>query len=329
MKRILVYSHDTYGLGNIRRTLTIAEHMIEAYDDVSILIVSGSPMLHAFRVTPRLDYVKLPCLTRLTGGGYGVKALGLSYEATIRMRSRLLTATVAEYRPDVIVVDKKPFGVDEELADALDLAHRGPDRPRLALLLRDILDAPHKTAAIWRKNGYYEAVRRYYDTVLVLGTASVFDLSAEYDFPPDCAHRVQYCGYLRRRPGLRSREEVRAELGVVPGAAFVLLTPGGGEDGAALARTYLVGLAAEGGLAGAAPGGVRTLLVTGPEMARTEQDELRRRAGLLDGVDMLEFTADLLSYVGAADLLVSMGGYNTVCELLSARRRAVVVPRVR
>ncbi|TLY79434.1 MAG: glycosyltransferase, partial [Gammaproteobacteria bacterium] len=58
---MLVYSHDTFGLGNIKRMLEISKHLVAAYGNVSVLIISGSPMLHAFRIPPRIDYIKLPC----------------------------------------------------------------------------------------------------------------------------------------------------------------------------------------------------------------------------------------------------------------------------
>ena len=36
----------------------------------------------------------------------------------------------------------------------------------------------------------------------------------------------------------------------------------------------------------------------------------------------------MMSLMAAADVVVAMGGYNTVCELLTLRKRAVVVPRI-
>src|SRR5262245_28669767 len=85
MKRVLVYSHDTYGLGNLRRMLSICEHITEAIPDVAILLISGSPMAHGFRLPPRFDYVKLPCLTRVERERYGVKFLGIPLDQVMQM----------------------------------------------------------------------------------------------------------------------------------------------------------------------------------------------------------------------------------------------------
>ena len=42
-----------------------------------------------------------------------------------------------------------------------------------------------------------------------------------------------------------------------------------------------------------------------------------------------EFTDDLMSYMSAADVVVAMGGYNTLCEILTVGKPSIVVPRVR
>jgi predicted glycosyltransferase len=36
----------------------------------------------------------------------------------------------------------------------------------------------------------------------------------------------------------------------------------------------------------------------------------------------------MVTLMAAADLIVSMAGYNTICEILSLRRKAIVIPRV-
>ena len=120
MKRILIYSHDTFGLGNIRRMLEVARHLVQSSPEVSVLVVTGSPMLHAFRIPQRVDYVKLPCLSRNVEGHYGARYLDLTLAATVRLRANIIRSTIADFEPDLILVDKKPFGVEDELAGALE-----------------------------------------------------------------------------------------------------------------------------------------------------------------------------------------------------------------
>lgn len=322
MKRILVYSHDTFGLGNIRRMLAIATHLVETQEELSVLIVSGSPMLHAFRIPPRIDYLKLPCLARNPSGEYGVKFLDMPFDATVRLRTNLLVSALIDFDPDLVLVDKKPLGVGNELAPALELLQRRGRCPRLVLLLRDILDSPETTRAVWSKNGYFDAIDRYYDQVLVVGSESIFDLATEYDFPEETRRKVRYCGYLRRtRHG--SGAALRSTF-AMPEEPLVLVTAGGGEDGVRLMSTYAQALDRM-----AAHGGVRSVMVCGPEMAATERNAIRRKLAGRTDVHVLEFSDDMLGLMEASDLVVSMSGYNTVCELLSLRKRAILVPRVR
>ena len=324
MKKILIYSHDTFGLGNIRRMLEVARHLVESSTEVSVLVITGSPMLHAFRIPPRIDYVKLPCLSRNVEGRYASRSLDLSLDATVRLRANMIRSVIADFVPDLILVDKKPFGVEDELAGALSALPDAARRPKLVLLLRDILDSAESTTRVWRKNGYYEAIDAYYDQVLVVGCPEVFDLRAEYAFPPFAAAKVQFCGYIARQPGRTPRDEARRALGVHGREPLVLVTPGGGEDGHALMSTTLDALAcmphAE---------RPRTHLVCGPEMNEVRRADVHARARLLSNVSVQDFCDDMMSVMGAADVVLAMGGYNTVCELLTCARRALLVPRVK
>src|SRR5205814_4441799 len=241
LKRILVYSHDTFGLGNIKRMLEISKHLVATYSDVSVLIISGSPMVHAFRISPRIDYIKLPCLTRTLDGVYDVKFLGLRYDDTIRLRATLITNARLDFAPDLILVDKKPFGVSNELAPGLRLLHGRGALPKVVLLLRDILDDQETTTATWERNRYHDAVRSFYDRILVVGSPEIFNLATEYKFPASSGSKLQFCGYLRRDRGLRTREQIRGELGVHD-EHLVLVTGGGGEDGYQLLANYVHGL---------------------------------------------------------------------------------------
>lgn len=323
MKRIIIYSHDTYGLGNIRRMLAIAESIQSGFSDASILLVSGSPMIHAFRLSPGIDYVKLPCLSRGASESYRPKTLRISRNRIFKLRADLIRNTVLNFEPDLILVDKKPLGVGNELAPTLTELRSLAKRPKLALILRDILDKPEKTIPIWTSNRYHDVIRDLYDRVLVLGSTDVFNAVEEYAFPPSSAEKTFFCGYTNRAGLQRPRPEVRQELGI-NGGRMVLATTGGGEDGARL--TYEVLRTAE------QLGGEfaeHCVVFLGPEMPERHADQFRSWGSELPSVTVKSFSNDLVSYLGAADAVVSMGGYNTVAEILSVAVPAVIVPRTR
>jgi len=323
-RQLLVYSHDTFGLGNIRRMLSICQHLSNSFPDISILFISGSPMIHSFRIPDRLDYIKLPCLRRDEHECLSVKYLKTEINEIMRLRSDLILAAIANFKPSVLLVDKKPYGVKDELRGALRYLKTYLPDTKVVLVLRDILDSPEVTTKLWEKNRYYEAVQSLYDLVFLLGQPEVFNASEEYRFPASVSEKVRFCGYTRREAGRKSRDMIRKELQLHNEEKLILVTPGGGEDGYHLLETYISALECM-----PADFHARSLIISGPGMPQPQRKQLYQASAKYPHVMIFEFTDEFMSYLDAADVVISMGGYNTICEILSLRKRAIVVPRVR
>src|SRR6185369_11597709 len=88
--KILLYSHDTFGLGNIRRTLLLTQDLTRLYPKAAILVVTGSPMIHAFRIPEGVDYIKLPCLDRVDAERYQPRFLYDCAEEVRQTRGAIL-----------------------------------------------------------------------------------------------------------------------------------------------------------------------------------------------------------------------------------------------
>jgi predicted glycosyltransferase len=322
--KLLVYSHDAYGLGNICRMLAICRHLLETIPNLSILVLSGSPMLHSFRLPAGLDYLKLPCLHRDENGDLSAKYLKLDMEQTVKLRRNLIRIAALNFRPDVVLVDKKPYGLQDELKKTIETLRIVSPETKWILLLRDILDAPAKTVAEWHLLDSYRAVEQFYHRVLVVGTPEVFDTCAEYQFSPEILSKSVSCGYIRRQQTSKDTELLRQELKLAPGVRCVLVTAGGGEDGYPLIHAYLEGLAR---LPADYP--LKSLVVCGPEMPRTEREKLFQIAKQYTQVTISEFTDDLMSYIEVVEAVVAMGGYNTFCEILTAQKPSIIIPRVK
>jgi predicted glycosyltransferase len=311
--KILLYSHDTFGLGNIRRTLLLAEELKNQYEGAAILIVTGSPMIQSFRIPAGVDYVKLPCLDRTDSERYEPRFLQQCADEVKRTRGAILRNTVLGFDPDLMIVDKRAAGVDGELLPALRALRESGSIAKLVLGVRDILDAPERTRATLKNNGSFEIIEEFYDEVWIYGSRSIFDAVKEYDFPESVARITHFCGYLKRPTAQPARDA---------GPPRVLVTTGGGGDGLALIRTYLEGLAEL-----PRSTALRTTVVFGPQMSPGDREGLLKQFGYLADVSFLDFEADLAERYAAADVVVSLAGYNTVCELLSFAHRAILVPR--
>ncbi|MEL7245042.1 MAG: glycosyltransferase [Cyanobacteria bacterium J06573_2] len=323
--RIIVYSHDAFGLGNIRRMLAICEHLLSEIPELSILLLSGSPMLQGFRLPKGLDYIKLPCVNRGNTGQVAVKYLGMDVDEIVKLRSELIFSAAVNFQPDLFLVDKKPYGIKNELAATVKYLHSNLPKTKLVLLLRDILNKPEQTVSEWQKNDYCEIIEKFYKLLLVVGSQKVFDFCHEYKLPTQLADKTRFCGYIRRPDGRIPSSMIRQELQLKAKEKFVLVTPGGGEDGYLLVKTYLQGQE----LLKQNQPQVKSLIFCGPEMPKAHKQELYQIAANYPQVEFREFSNDVMSYVSAADAVVSMGGYNTICEILSAAKPAVIVPRIK
>ena len=61
-------------------------------------------------------------------------------------------------------------------------------------------------------------------------------------------------------------------------------------------------------------------------MRKRDREKLKKRARVY-GIKTLPFHPRLEELIQAADLVISMGGYNTICEILTQQTPALIIPR--
>src|ERR1700674_1083572 len=97
--RILIYSHDTFGLGHLRRCRAIAHALVEHDKELSVLILSGSPIIGSFDFLARVDFVRVPGVIKLRNGDYAPLNLYIDIEKTLQIRSSIIHHTAAIFDP--------------------------------------------------------------------------------------------------------------------------------------------------------------------------------------------------------------------------------------
>ena len=213
-----------------------------------------------------------------------------------------------------MIVDKEPFGLHDELKPTLSfLKSHGCV---LALGLRDVMDAPHLLEAEWARKGMVAKIETFFDQLWVYGPQDFYDPLEGMSVPHSIRNRVQWTGYLHRDiPGLASRGPVS-----MPHDGL-LVTAGGGGDGADLFRQVVGAYAHDPSLA------MPALLVLGPFMSTEDRDDIRRRAIAIPALSIVDFDNRMEALMDECAAVVSMGGYNTFCEILSLGKNALLVPR--
>jgi predicted glycosyltransferase len=315
--RVLIYSHDTYGLGHLRRSILIAEGLAEARDAPSVLIATGSPHAQAFDLPPRCDTLKLPAVTKSKAGHYRPRRLKIPLDDLVQVRADLLRTVARSFAPDLILVDHSPVGMQRELWPLFDDLRRWSVRPALVLGLRDITDDANAVVREWHATGAWEAIERVYDRVLVYGDPVLRTTAQDLRLTERFANKLRLVGYLGRP--IPATTPTKEEL------PSILVTAGGGGDGHRLLSGYVAFLERL-----HAPAEFRSILVTGPFLSRARHQEILVRCRALNHpVEVMSFTERFEDLLASAAGVVSMAGYNTVVEILSAGIPALLVPRRR
>jgi predicted glycosyltransferase len=314
--RILMYSHDTFGLGHLRRCREIAHALVERFKRLQVLIISGSSIAGAFDFRARVDFIKIPSVIKLYNGQYTSLGQHIDLSETLAMRRAIVRQTAELYRPNVFIVDKEPLGLRGELEQTLVmLKARGCT---LVLGLREVLDAPEVVRSEWARNETLRKIEALYDTIWVYGCKNFWDPLTGLDIPRSVRARMTFTGHLGRR--VPRRQNVKA---LDLPAKFILVTAGGGGDGAPLMRQLLAAREFDRALE------FPLVLIPGPFMTAEERDEIRERARHVANVTVIDFESQIEAIMLKATAIVSMGGYNTFCEILSFDRPALLVPRKR
>jgi predicted glycosyltransferase len=214
-RRALFYSHDVFGLGHMRSTLTIVSELARLRREAALLALTGSFQTDAWELPSNFDYIKLPTMTKrqlYTGLPERAGAPGAFANHSF-LREAVIEGVVDAFEPQLVFVENAPAGLDRELARALACLRAAAPRVTLVAGLGDIIDDARSTIDWWRRDGVYELLEDVYDHILIYGDQRVYDPLVEYQFTPAMAAKTEFCGYLTRADPLRSPDEVRAELG--------------------------------------------------------------------------------------------------------------------
>jgi predicted glycosyltransferase len=314
--RLLIYSHDSFGLGHLRRCRSIALSLVARNPKLTVMIISGLPLITRFGFHPQIHITLVPGIIKTDAGEYRALSTEHDIHDAIEQRSRIILETAQSFRPTLLLVDKEPLGVRGEVHAALEWAkqHGVP----MVLGLRDVMDEPTLLAREWTRKNAVAAIEDFYDEIWIYGLAQIFDPLAGIELAPAARRRIVYTSYLRR-----SDDDGAPDDELPPGVEppFLLVTPGGGGDGERLVDWVLRAVEHDPAIPH------RILIVNGPFMNAERRASFDARARRLPQVAMTDFVPGMERLMASAAGVVAMGGYNTFCEILSFDKPALVVPR--
>jgi len=300
--------------------MAIASHL--RGPNINILILTGSPIVGRFAFPEQVDFVRIPGMIKKTNEEYLPLSIKINPKHALDIRKNIITATAKTFQPHLFIVDKEPFGLKKEVLPTLRWLRRSLPRTRTVLGLRDIMDDARTVQKDWKEKGVYEILENLYSEIWIYGIREFYDPVQEYAIPRTVSRKMHFTGYIPRMiPDKNTVQQARKEQGLRSDEKLVVVTTGGGGDGYPVMDTFLSMLESE-----SKPLPFKSVLITGPFMPIQERKEIFERARHL-GVRTYRFYRLMEKIQAAADLVVSMGGYNTVCEILSQKTVSLIIPR--
>ena len=315
-----MYSHDTYGLGHIRRTMAIANHLKNRH--TNIIILTGSPIAGRFSFPQQVDFVRIPGMIKKTNDDYQPLSIRIDQEQALSIRTNIILATAKTFMPNLFIVDKEPLGLKREVLPTLEWLKEFSPSTTSVLGLRDILDESAVIQENWKSKNVYFYLDKLYDEIWIYGDKNIYDPVEMYKIPAQLHKKVKFTGYIPRKPlAPKIKKAVRKRYRVLDDDKFILVTTGGGGDGYEVLEQYI-------SMHDYYPTSLpfKSIIVTGPFMPKNKRKQLNKRA-LLFGIKILPFHPRLEELIAAADVVISMGGYNTICEILTQQTPALIIPR--
>ncbi len=313
--RILIYSHDSFGLGHLRRCRSIAHSLVARFKGLSVLILSGSPIIGSFDYKARVDFVRIPGVIKLKDGEYTSLGLHIDLEQTLQMRESIIYHTAQSFKPDIFIVDKEPTGLQGEITSTLEMLRQAGSINVLGL--RDVMDESTQLKAEWERKQVTPVLKKFYHDIWVYGLGEMGSPIEGLGLDDEIEQKLSFTGYLDR--------EIPSERNWVPPIdieePYLLVTAGGGGDGVDLIDWVIRAYEATAGDL------QRAVIVTGPFMPTVEQQRFHERCEALANVDIITFDTHLELLMKKATAVVAMGGYNTFCEILTLDKPALIVPR--
>jgi predicted glycosyltransferase len=317
---IIFYCQYVWGMGHLVRSLEFARAL--AAHKVT-LIVGGQPV--EVDLPAHVELVRLPVLymdekfTRLISG-----EPGQSVEHIRQERKTMLYSLLKGKAPDLFIVELYPFGrsiFGFELEPLLEDIREGEfGNVKVVCSLRDILVEKKNPPAYEER--VLQKLDRYFDALLVHSDADLLRLDATFTRVGDISIPLVYTGFIAQQVKPGAGRRLRRELKISSEQKLIVASAGGGRAGYRLLTSVIDACEI---IRDRLP--LRLEVFAGPFMDNAEYNNLSSRS--TPGFHIRRYTKRFLDYLAAADLSISLAGYNTCMNLLVTSVPALVFPYAR
>jgi predicted glycosyltransferase len=316
--KIILYCQHVLGIGHLFRALEICKELKHH----QVLLVTGGPRINA-KIPSHVEVIHLPGLQMDSEfKGLFSSDRSASLDQIKKKRQKKLLAIVEQEMPDIFLLELYPFGRKAfrfEL-DPVIQAIRCKTQPRCGVIssVRDILvekenQNKHEGRVVQTLNNFFDAVLVHSDPRLITLKETFFRFD-EIKIP------VIHTGYIAQKARAGSRSRIRRQLRIGETDLMIVASAGGGSVGKPILESAIEAFKRL-----KMKTALSLYVYAGPYMAEGDFEDLKA-LGTGQRIQVSKFSSDFLSFLAAADLSISMAGYNTTMNILATGVPAVVWP---
>lgn len=317
MKKLMFYCQHILGMGHLIRSMEIVRGLTAEFD---VCFINGGEVIQGFQAPPSVRVINLPAIK----SDVEFQELcpvdpHLNLEDVKAARQQQLLKVLQTFQPNVLMVELFPFGrrrFSFELIPLIEAARA--QNAKIISSLRDIVVTKSNQARHEAK--VVRLMNQYFDQLLIHGDPSLHSLEESFSRVHDLQCDVRYTGYVVQQPE-SNRLTIVDQISLAKTEPMILVSVGGGRFGHELLDCVVE--AAE-ILESKLPH--RIQLFTGPFMPEEKFWALKTVARDRNNLYIHRYTPNLLAYMEKATLSISMSGYNTTMNILTAGVSAMMLP---
>lgn len=306
MSGVLFYVQHLLGVGHVKRAASITRALRRARVPVTV-VLGGEPVSHADFGGADVRY-----LSSARSEDESFKIL-LDHnnqpidDAWREARRLQLMELAEEIAPDIMFIELFPFGRRQFRFELIPLLDAFKDKARIVCSARDVIVGKSREK---RNDEIVDTLLAYFDDVLVHGNEIVIPLRETFPYADKISDLLRYTGYVR--------EETQAAGESAVGIGEIVISVGGGAVGEDLLRAVVA----------ARPYSkhqdIRWRMIAGDSLPQVVYRDLESQCG--DGLSLEGSRSDFIYVLRNCALSISLGGYNTVMDVMSAGCRNLIAP---
>jgi predicted glycosyltransferase len=313
--KIIQYCQHVLGIGHYFRTIEICR----ALEKHEVILVTGGARVDV-PLPNNIREIRLPelMMDNEFKNIFSTQAAE-SVDRVKEERQKSLWDLFEKESPDLFIVELYPFGRKAfrfELDPILKGIHRNKLSPSLVVCsLRDILVEKKDTGSY--ENRVVKILNSYFDALLIHADPRLLKLDETFSGIGNISVPLYYTGFVSPKPQPDARLKFRKQLGIRKDEKLLIASAGGGKVGGPLLKAVAEAFKMM-------DNEVQLHIFTGPFLNDETFAFLKTFSS--PKIRVSRFTSDFLSFLAAADLSVSMAGYNTCMNIMAAQVPALVWP---